>query len=689
MTEEKRGRSFLLPLLVAGFLAALFLLLPLVPQPDLKARLEGDFSKALQLSCQIKKVRFKILPRPTLEVHDLTCSGTGFSLQVSSLNLVVSPLSLLSFSPQVNRLQLCGVLAEIPFNYYSSKDKGKDTPCQLFSGLLEKINSGKEHLPVSLSVNDAVCKLTGIPACKAPLLFSNLEGVWQIQAQNQSENFALTGDLNGGRCSLEVTWYQVESSSAEESTALGKDDAGDRLEISCNLRGVSLPKAEALSVMAFDDFWLADFEKVDLDLDINGNLDGGLRFAGKFSLSDHHLRHSRVSYDSAQLWLQGALKGNFSGFFQNHDGYLNIKNLFLECPESATLFSRGLIRFREPVFVNLVNHIKVDALAQTFTNCPSLDLPGYQCDGRLEGDFKLVGNPFASPVLKLDLKAEKIVLKAETLASESLDSVLGADHERGQSELVNSEEATLEGQSDEPVVGSDWQDGVEKLLLRLAGWQWIVKSDCQIEVLELPGMHLHDLSLVAEKNLVQLEIERLVAHFGREGQVRLSLILDDFLQDPRWQASLVAEKFDLKPFKTALKMTGALDASFVGGGRLGVELERGKGLNLKGKWQLRQGVFFEQPLFISFKNFLERENGGLQGDNFSSFSGEVSLRDKILRLDDAKINFSGNKLRVRGRFFADSQALDFRAQLSDKEKSSLPFHLSGTLSTPKFSASAD
>ncbi len=684
MAAEKRARGLLLPLL--GVVAALILFLPLVPQSGLQERLTIAFAKVLQSPCQIRDVRLKLLPRPALKVYDLACSGPDFSLQLHSLDLVFSPLSLLSFSPLINGFQLHGVFAEIPFKYCSSEVVGEAAPGRFLPGLLENINPGRVQLPATLSVDDAVCKLTGVPGCKSPLLFSKLAGVWQMQAQKQSENLALTGELDGGLCTLKVTRYKVAVVPVSESAGIDKDDSGDRLEINCRLQGVSMLAAEALALGAFEHRWQVDFADCDFNVDINGNPDGGLRFTGKFAVLDHHLWRSETDLDKACLWSQGLVKANFSGFFQNHDGYLNLKNLFLQYPEAATLTSRGLVRFREPVFVNLVNHIKVDDLARTISNCPPLDLPGYQYEGRLESDLKLVGNPFSAPVLKLDMNSEKIVLRTVAPASENLVPVLLTDVERVQPVSEKPERATLVGGSGKTIAGSGWRDVSESFLLKLAEWQWIVKSDCRIDVLELPGLHLAEFSFVAEKNLVQLEVERLAARFGRKGQVRLSLILDDFLQGPRWQASLVVEKLDLKPFKETLQLTGVLEASLVGGGRLGAYHDRGEELDLKGKWQLRQGVFFEQPLFVSFEYFLEREGGQLRGTNFSNFSGGFVLRDKVLRFEDFKINFSSNRLLARGRFFTDSKALDFRAQFSDKEIFFLPFHLSGPLTSPKFSA---
>ena len=686
MSEKKRARPFFMPSLVVGLLAVLAFLLPLVPQPTLQNHLQSELSKALQRPCQVSDVRLKVLPRLALEVDDLSCRGSELNLQVNSLKLDISILSLLSFSPLIKAAHLYGVLAEVPFSSCSSGTGEQAKISPLFTSLKRTFDQGRKGFDASLYLHEAICKLTEIPGCKSPLLFSNINGSWQLQSKHQSENFVVTGDLNGGSCTLQVTWYKVETELSPESVPPETNrDSGDRIEVTCALQGVSMPESAALSFGSLENSWRADFDMGDLEIDINGNPDGGMRFSGKLAAFDHHLTRSGTTPKPAQLCSQGAFKADFSGFFQRRDGYLNIKNIFMEYPGSATLFSRGLIRFREPLFVNLFNHLKVDDLARTIQSCPWLRLQNYQSDGSLEGDLKLVGNPFSSPVLKLELNSEKIVLQSLNPALESSGPVAIVGTKKVDS-LENLEGKSLEVDLNKPFRLSDWRDGVEKFLQQIAHWDWIVKSDCRIESLELPDIQLRDLTFVAEKNLLQLEVERLAARFGEKGQARLSLILDDLLHEPRWQASLVAEKLNLKPFKRKLGLTGVLDAALVGGGRLGSGNERSDELTLKGKWQLRHGAFIEQPLFVSFNRFLEGSGGALQRTGFSSFSSAFSLRDKILRLDNLKIRFADRQLQARGRFLTDPQQFDLSGQLRGKDSPDLPFNLSGNLDTPEFTS---
>ncbi|MEA1922176.1 MAG: hypothetical protein U9N63_05915 [Pseudomonadota bacterium] len=679
-------RRFLWPSIIIGLLAALFLLLPLVSLPGLKDRLVNEFSTTLQQPCRIREVRLKLLPRPAISVQGITCSAPGFNLKARSLELEFSLLSLISFSPLIDGIHLRGVLAEIPFTALFTEDGLEDEFFSFSPGRLSALFKSRKPGSTLVSLDDAICQVTEVPGLKRPLLFTALAGQWRSQLQSQSENLDLAGSFNGGRGRLQMTWYKAESLPASDSDSPAAD-AGDRLEIACRLQGICLPESEEAFWGPHEKRWQVDFEKGDLEFDINGDPEAGLRFSGRLAVVDHHLSCNDINRtpDSVRLWSQGALRANFSGFFQRREGYLNIKNAALEYPQAATLFTRGLIRFRKPLFVDLVNHLKVDDLAKAMHHCPLLQLPGYQCLGQLEGDLKLIGNPLQTPVLQAKLNSEKIVLRAVSSEVTGPPPISEAEPEMIQPELERGAVTALEIEGDEQFSSPDYQNIAANFLRSLAGWEWIVKGDCRIGLLGLPDLRLAEFSFLAEKNLVQLEIERLAAHFGQQGQIRLSLILDDLLHEPRWQASLVVKKFDLKPFsKTLSLMTGILDASLVGGGRLGSDFEGAEDLVFNGKWQLRQGCFVQSPLFTAFNLFLRQERGSLVPAEFSGFSGKFTLRDEILRLDELKLSSSGSQLNARGRFFRADERLDFRGRLNEKNSSPFSILLSGNLDKPIF-----
>ena len=138
-------RRFLLPSTIIGLLAALSLLLPLVPLTGMKDRLVNEFSTILPQPCQILEVRLKLFPRPAISVQGITCSAPDFNLKARSLELKFSLLSLISFSPRIDSIHLRGVLAEIPFSmlfpelrYLSIYSIILIVVCAIFSYSIEK-----------------------------------------------------------------------------------------------------------------------------------------------------------------------------------------------------------------------------------------------------------------------------------------------------------------------------------------------------------------------------------------------------------------------------------------------------------------------------------------------------------------------------------------------------------------------
>ncbi|MCK5915241.1 MAG: hypothetical protein KAG92_03800, partial [Deltaproteobacteria bacterium] len=384
-----------------------------------------------------------------------------------------------------------------------------------------------------------------------------------------SEQLNLSGALYGGRGGFKITWYQVEKpmlAGAEKSP----DKAGERLEISCAIDDVSLPSDTIKLLSDTDKSLRFGFTKAHLDFDVNGDPEAGLRFTANFAAVDHTATIYDINLDSGKNCSRGAVKASLTGFSQCHDGYVNIKSASLEYPGAATLFYRGLVRFNEPLFVDLISELKVADLNLLARSIPPLTLPGYLVKGELAGQLKLIGNPNSAPVLQVELKSDQITLQ-ETELSRPLSEV---------------SPAVTTGS-----LFSGFNNQFVNFCKLVAKWEWLVKSDCRLGALQLPDMTIFDLSLLAEKNLVQVEVERLAARFGESGELRLSFILEDLLHEPHWQASLIAKKLDLKPFTKTLRFNGILDASLVGGGLLESDSEFVGELGLNGKWHLRQGAF--------------------------------------------------------------------------------------------------
>jgi len=663
-------KSFFLLLLITCLLAGIILILPQLPQAGLQKRLTVKFEQLLQQPCQVDKVNLQLFPHPAVVMQGFASVSPALNIKSRSLALEFSYASLLKLAPEIAGASLQGMYIKTPFSALvkpvsdqSETTLATNSISKSLVKLIGMVSSPEQSLHY-LNIHDGNFELTEVPGLEEPLSVTGITGHWQYSARNSSETLELSGAVAGGRGDLDMTWYQVAQPRADgDETPL--DQTGNRLEASGHLDAVSLPVYEIVSASSSDRKLRAGFAKGFLEFDINGDPEAGLRFTGKFAVDNHKFAIYNTESDSEKIYSQGEAKLSLNGFFQRHDSYINIKSASLEFPGAATLFSRGLIRFGEHLFVDLVNELKIDDLNLISSNFPVLVLPGYQAEGQLGGELKLVGNPASAPVLQVKLKSDQIVLRQDV----PTDMHPADDDIRAESK----ENRTLEPASQ-----------AVQLLKSVAGWAWLIKSDCQIKTLELPELTITDISLQAEKSLMQLEIERLAASFGKSGQLRLSLILENLLQDPHWQASLIAEKFNLKPFRKTFSMTGVLDASLVGSGLLDSNSEMPSDLNLNGKWRLRQGAFVKIPLFSAFTNFIKQKKQIQLGSSFQDFSGKFTLRDQVLRLNQMKLRSAGTQVNAGGRFFTKSERVKFKGEFISKTSSSTPFKLSGDLQTPLF-----
>ena len=673
MTERKKNRHFYLLFILAGLLAGLILVLPQFPQSDLKELLSAEITDILRQPCRIQNVNLQIVPRPAVVVHGLTAECPDCSVNVETAFLDISPLSLLSASPAVAGLRLQGASLKIP--YSRIKDPVAETvgsdhepgsmPISLHS-LAALVRARK--LPLAyIYFNNTVCTMTGINGYKGPLIFTDVAGSWNFSKRNLSEKFDLSGACGRGRGHLKMTWYQVDAAAAGDDSR-----AGDRLEVSCVLHGISVPGYEISPLTGSKHKIRTALKQADLKLDINGDPQSGLRFTGQLIADDHTVSVYDAVSESEELYSQGAVKASLAGFYQPRDGYVNLKSASLEYPGAAILFYRGLVRFKQSLFVDLVSELKVDDLSLLENSIPLLVWPGYRAAGRLSGQLKLIGNPQSAPVLQVNLESAKIVLH------ETETEVI--------SPSVANRSAAAEG--DNPVTFSGLEWACLNRVRGLADWEWQVKSECRIERLELPGLTVSDISLLAEKSTTQLELERLTAHFGKSGRVRLSMVLEDLFQEPHWQASLIVEKFNLKPFRETALLDGVLDASLVGGGLLGRDSEPLQGLDLHGKWSLRQGAFVDYPLFDSFNDYLQDNGRARLGARFSTLSGNFILRDRVLHLKQMKLVSGENQVAAGGRFTVSDESLDFSLRFIPKGSSPWSFRIVGNRENPVFKTSA-
>ena len=663
-------KSFLLLFLIVCLPAGVVLFLPQLPQEDLQNRLTVKFEQMLQQPCQIDEVNLQLFPHPAVIVHGFESVTAALNIKSRTLSLEFSYASLLKLSPEITGASLQGMFIETPFTalFKPVSDQSQTTSetnsiSKSLVDLIAMVSSPEQNL-CYINLLNVNLNLTEVPGLDEPLDVTAIAGHWQCSARNLSETLELSGVVAGGRGDLGMTWYQVGKSGAEGGKPL--DDSINRLEVSGHLDAVSLPVYEIVPAAFPDKRLRAGFARGFLEFDINGDPEAGLRFSGKVAVDNHKFTIYDTESDSEKIYSRGEAKLSLGGFFQRHDSYINIKSAALEFPGAATLFSRGLIRFNEPLFVDLVNELKIDDIGLLGRNIPVLKLPGYQVAGQLGGELKLVGNPVSAPVLQVNLKSDLIALRKDVTTPDT-----HPDDDGLRADSTDNQAVKLENQA-------------VQLLKSIAKWEWLIKSDCQIKSMKLPELTITDISLQAEKSLMELEIERLAARFGKSGQLRLSLILKNLLHDPHWQASLIADKLNLKPFRKTFSMAGILDASLVGSGLLDSDSGLSSDLDLNGKWRLRQGTFVNLSVFRAFTRFIDLKKQIQLGATFKDFSGKFALRDKILRLNQMKLRSAGSQVNAGGRFFTDSERLKFKGQFISKTSSPTPFNLSGDLRNPLF-----
>ncbi|MBN2707387.1 MAG: hypothetical protein JXR89_13235 [Deltaproteobacteria bacterium] len=671
-----------------GLLLGAVLLVPLFPQEGWRRSLTDGFAEGLQQPCRLESVRFALLPRPAILAHGLsTAASNGFNLRINSLRFYFSFTSLLALAPRFSEIRIENGTAEVPWATLRGAESGAGSDpdavvervAELFSA--SDLSFGPD--PLRLSWRDLIFRLPDIPGFSSPLTLSDCAGGWNLRPGNQSVELDATAALLGGRGSFKLMRYRLGEATQPPDISQSAE-GNEHLEVSCRLRKLTLPKGVNLGLRFREDstqtwLWRADFSEADLDLDLSGDPRAGMRFNGRCSAAEHQV-FAPAATDPGEICSRGSFKAGFAGFFQRREGYLNLKNASFAYPGAAVFFTRGLIRFREPFFVDLVSNFRVESLAQVLARVPCCSPAPYSLEGALAGEGKLVGNPFEIPVLKLEVSSEALtLLRFEEPSPKEVSTISPVA-----SGAKNSEQDPdrMDVVAAAPFSGRDYLTAAAALLEQAAGWRWFLDGNCNIKRLHISGHDFSEFNLVGRKDLTQLEIERLVARCDAQGELRISLLLDELLHEPRWRTSLVCKNIEVDKFLADSPLSGTLDAAMVGGGRLPLRGVIDENLDLNGKWQLRRGRIAAVPLWLAGNRFLEDSGLRVLKNEFSSCSGGFSVRKQVWSLNDVKISGAGPELQARGRYYSFSRKLDFRGMVAAERPRS--FSLAGRPEAPLF-----
>ena len=642
-TRPVRRFRFLFPGLILAGLALLGFLLPMIPQPGLHNRLERRLQDTVSGRVKLGETRLKIFPRPGIEVHAFSLADSGFELDLDKLELDFSLLSLLSFKPKISILHFTGGTA-------ATATAKEQLPALLEGGLAALFpDAGLDRV----SCSDLTVRCPEVPGMAGPLVFSGLQGEWVKLAGRGNESLTLTAACNGGRLDLKTIWYNDSGDAAGRNPEPGADRAPSEETSGVE---VKLKLADARLNLASDQknldrgFREIVLDHSDLRLDLNGSVASGLRFSLDLKTPEHILTAFDENGDSRGVITRGALELKGSGYFQPRAGYLNLRSAALVLPGAAVVYSRGLVRFREPFFVDLVSHLKVDDLEKCGAYLSGILPAGFSVQGECTGDLKLVGNLFDVPVLKAELKADEITVQT---GSEKRPAAAGPP-------------------------------SFSSLLDFLADWEWLAECDGRVKSLKWDAHTMKNFVLNAKKKTTMFEIERLAADFEPQGRSRLTLIVEDLLDNPRWQASLVAKKIDPSRWGAPGEFPPArLDLSLVGGGACGKKRDYLQTAELDGKWRLRQGRFKKQPLFAAFNRFLTQAGRRPWPGDFSG-TGKVALRNGTLRLSQYSLKFPGRRqISGSGSCTFNPTRLNLRGRITEKGYQG-NFLLQGDFAAPVF-----
>ncbi len=641
MSENRSVRRFCLlyPGIILAGLVLLGFILPAIPQSGLRQRLENRLRQTSNGDLRTGEVRLQVFPRPGIVARDIVLVFPSLKLVLKRLELDFSLLSLLSFKPEVSTLQLTRGTVDTSV--------GREQVLGLLAEGVAALFPGTAISRIRFS--ELTLRAPSPPGSSAPLELSGLAGRWLKLAGRGNESLKLAAACSGGRLKLETTWYNNDSAEAETGSTGGTTplEEVNGVEVKARLSDAEF-HFSGNPETTDQGFGELICRHSDLRLEVNGSVADGLRFSLALKTPDHSLTAFDENSEIRGKITQGPLEFKGSGYFQPQAGYLNLKSAALALPGSAVVYTRGLVRFCEPFFVDLVSHFRIDDLEQACRSFSALLPDDFKARGELTGDLKLVGNLFDMPVLKTEMKAGKI--EVETGSGVELSSL-------------------------NPLLGF------------LAGWEWLADCDCRIDSLQWNGLGMKNLVLTAKKKTTQFEIERLSAEFESRGRARLTLVVDDLLDSSRWQASLVTRGIDLSRFGFGKDFPSSrLDLSLVGGGPCGGDVDYRKTTEFDGKWSIRQGRFTRQSLFAAFNRFLAAAGRKPWPGDFTG-SGKAAFRNSSLGLTDVLLKFPGSR-QVSGRgscSFAPSR-LDFRGWLREKGYQA-PFVLQGTLESPLFKAS--
>lgn len=652
-------KKFIILLFIFAVLAILpAVVTPWLPLTSLQLKVERQLQDFLGQPVHMAALRLQVFPLPSFKAERLVVTaptaGGGRQPVLASVSVKagINISALCRGKVAIDKLvfrdpQLSGGLGDgafLPaglFHLFASLGtQPSSTPALEIPGSV--MNSAGRRLPYVLpdsrfviKIIDGDCQLEDVPGLAEGLRLQKVDARYTYDPSHSGSVLHGEGACLGGRFGADFYWH----------LPAGEPKSGS-LQVDGKLRLVGLLlKDLSLHLPVSADFLDISYGSGSFDLEINGHPDKGFSVACKASVNDLMVERLPGSAPGRRRLVQN-LSADLvaAGYLAVKDDYLNLKSARLKLPGGAAVFSKGLIKYGDRLVLDLLNDVRVPKLEVLAERLPALSGIVGSLAGDCSGKVNIIGNLAASPVLRLNLSAKHLsLLKAETRTT------VGA-----------------ETSGNENSAGCGKQCSPMKSLARLLAWttdsDWLAEVNCKVDRLEMWSSSFSQVELSGKKMMNQLLVDKLAGKTAG-GDVRLSLVVDDLLHDPLWNASLVIKKVNLEKVLPAWPLTGKMDGSLVLSGAAPTADAASSAwfdsIRGSGTLSLKKGVFKAHRLTGSLFTFSR-----LIGLEPADFLAPFSRLQIPLKISAKTCRMKKVTLSSPWYFFQGDAVLDFAGNLS-------------------------
>ena len=647
----------MLVLVVVGILLAV--VPPLLPLTSLQLKVERQLQHYLGQPVHMSTLRFQFFPLPAftaekLVVDELTAGSRQPSLTSDRVEAGLNVLALCRGRFAIDKLVFSGSRLSGSFRdghfmpaglLRLPEPAGVSTvavpPLEIPGSVM---NSASRQLPYvlpgsrfTIKVIDGSCKLANFTGLTEGLQLRKVEARYSYDPSHSGSAFHGEGTCLGGRFGADFYWHLPKDGSEAQAGSL-------QLDGKLQLVGVLL-KNLRLRLPESANFLDIPYGSGNLELEINGHPDKGFTIACRATINNLMIERLLGAVVGKQRLVQN-LSADLvaTGYLAIKDNYINLKSVRLNLPGGTTVFSTGLIKYGDRLVLDLLNDVKVPKLEDLIAGLPMvfgiIGAPTGDCSGKIN----IIGNLAANPVLRLNLSSQHL-----SFLRPGMGTAVGRENSL-------SENSAGGGNGCSPM------KSLERLLAWFVDSDWLTKVHWTVDQLDLCPASFSEVELVGKKEMNQLVIEKLAGKIA-DGDLRVSLVVDDLLHEPLWNGSLVIKKVNLGKVLSDWPLTGEMDGSLVLGGKAPTVDDPSSAwlysLRGSGILTVHKGAFKANRLTDSLFGFSRLI--GLQAADFlapfSRLNIPVKISTKICRMKKLQLSSPWY-------FFQGDGGLDFAGNLS-------------------------